>query len=102
MADGTLGRLLSKSIRHKRGSKGSRDSRGSFDVDVDSSSIGSDDVTHSRGRSIASRNSERADMQSHDTRSTHGITFNVPDVDDGQVAEDPGLVSYDSSEDFDM
>lgn len=102
MADNALGRFLSKSIRHKRGSKGSRDSRGSFDVDADSSSIGSDDVTPSRGRSIASRKSERADTQSHDSRSTHhGITFEVPDVNNEREvaeAEDPGLVSYDSED----
>lgn len=75
-------------------------------MDADSSSIGSDHVTHSRGRSVASRNSERAEIQSLDTRSTHGITFNVPDDDNNdnerEVEEDPGLISYDSSEDLDV
>lgn len=69
-----------------------------------SSSIGSDHATHSRGRSVASRNSEHADTQSsRDTRSTHGITFNVPDGNEGgEVAYDPSLVSCESSEDPDV
>ncbi|KUI68327.1 hypothetical protein VM1G_04166 [Cytospora mali] len=99
MADKTLGKLLSRSIRRSRGSRGSRDSRGSLDMDADTnSSIGSDDVTLSRGRSITSRNSELADIQSHDTGSTHGITFNVPDNSQGEVAEEPSLVSGDSED----
>lgn len=94
MADRTLGKLLSRSVRRNRGSRGSRGSL-DVDLDVDTGSVASDEVTPSRGRSITSRNSDLADNQSHDSRSTHGITLNVPDDLEGEVAEEHSFVSHD-------
>lgn len=93
MADKTFGRLLSRSVRRHRDS---RSSRGSLDadLDVDTGSLASDDATLSRGRSLTSRSSELADNQSHDTRSTHGITLNVPDDHEGDVTENSSLASH--------